>query len=107
MMAGVLLAALDGGAMQAGAQQPEAESWTVEKCNRYKKAWTDALGRFGRKGLSQEFTERHEAFLASGCSTPPDVCPKSKEELDLANVLVIRAINAGIASTFLPFACRK
>jgi hypothetical protein len=89
------------------AQQPRAESWTVEKCNRYKKAWSDALERFGRKGLGQEFIDRHEAFLAGGCTAQADVCPKSKEELDLANVLAIRAMNAGTASTFLPFACRK
>lgn len=103
-----MFAALFGGSVvEAIAQQSRAESWTVEKCNRYKKAWSDALERFGRKGLGPEFIERHEAFLESGCATPPDVCPKSKEELDLANVLVIRAINASIASTFLPFACRK
>lgn len=106
--AAVLLAlAFSGGAVPVMAQVPRAESWTVEKCNRYRVAWTDALERLGRKGLGAEFIERHEAFLAGGCTDQADVCPRSKEELDLANVLVIRAMNAGMSSTFLPFACRK
>lgn len=106
-MAALLAATIGLVATAALAQQPRAESWTVEKCNRYKKAWSDALERFGRKGLGTEFFERHEAFLAGGCTDQPDVCPRSKEELDLANVLTIRAMNAGMGSTFLPFACRK
>jgi hypothetical protein len=36
-----------------------------------------------------------------------DVCPRSGEEIETANVLTIAAMNAGMASTFLPFACRK
>lgn len=95
------------GANATLAQQPRAETWTAEKCTRYTKAWTDALARSGRQGLGKEFIERHEAFIAGGCTAQADVCPRSKEELDLANVLVIRAMNAGMASTFLPFACRK
>jgi hypothetical protein len=51
--------------------------------------------------------ERHEAFLASGCTAKADVCPRSSEELEVANFLVVLAMNAGTASTFLPFACRK
>ena len=54
-----------------------------------------------------EFIERHQAFLASGCTATADVCPRSPEELEVANALVILAMNAGSASTFLPFACRK
>lgn len=81
--------------------------WTAEKCRRYGKDWSEALGRFGRAGLSPAFLERHEAFVAGGCIGPADVCPRSARELDLANVLVIRAMNAGMASTFLPFACGK
>ncbi len=89
------------------AQQPRTGDWTVEKCTRYTKAWTEALARFGKAGLGPEFIARHEAFLAGGCTGQADVCPRSKEELDLANVLVIRAMNAGMGGTFLPFACRK
>ncbi len=94
--------------LPAGAQDaPPPRSWTVEKCARYRDAWKEALARFGRAGLSADFLERHDAFLASGCLKDADVCPRSKQELALANVMVVRAMNAGTASTFLPFACRK
>ena len=99
----MLLAAL----APAAAQVSRAESWPAVKCERYGKAWTEALTRRGRAGLSPEFIARHETFLASGCTIQGDVCPRSKEELDFANVLVVMAMNAGTASTFLPFACRK
>jgi hypothetical protein len=57
--------------------------------------------------VGQEFRERHDAFLASGCTARADVCPRSAEEFEVANMLTIAAMNAGTASTFLPFACRK
>ena len=91
----------------AVAQNTSPKSWPEVKCERYGKAWTEALTRRGRQGLSSEFVERHEAFLASGCTTRADVCPRSTEELDLANIMVVAAMNAGTASTFPPFACRK
>ena len=65
------------------------------------------LARRGRAGLSEGFLSAHDAFLASGCTARADVCPRSPEELDLANVLTLAAMNAGAASTFLPFACRR
>jgi hypothetical protein len=89
------------------AQDTPPKSWPEVKCERYGKAWTEALSRRGRQGLSPEFVERHEAFLASGCTARADVCPRSTEELDLANIMVVAAMNAGTASTFPPFACRK
>lgn len=88
-------------------QDVRTPTWSEVKCDRYRKAWTDALERRGRTGLGAVFLERHEAFLAAGCTSAPDVCPRSREELDLANDLVIAAMNAGTASTFLPFACRR
>ncbi len=88
------------------AQGAAASSWTETKCERYRKAWTWALARRGGKGIGVEFRERHEAFLASGCLSKADVCPRSPEEFELANVMTILAMNAGTASTFLPFACR-
>jgi hypothetical protein len=100
---GLLLAGL----APATAQVSRIENWPAVKCERYGKAWTQALAKRGRTGLGPEFIARHEAFLASGCPTPGDVCPRSKEELDLANILVVMAMNEGMASTFLPFACRR
>jgi hypothetical protein len=80
--------------------------WREIKCDRYRQAWSTSLIRFGRDGLSLEFVTRHEAFLASGCDAPRDVCPRSERELALANAMIIQAMNGGTASTFPPFACR-
>jgi hypothetical protein len=85
----------------------QEQSWPEVKCARYKKAWTEALARQGMKGLSRDFLDRHEAFLASGCTTQGSVCPRSEEELALANIMVIASMNFGTASTFPPFGCRE
>ncbi|WP_152569019.1 hypothetical protein [Microvirga sp. BSC39] len=106
-LAGLLAAIFAGGVSHAVAQSTPPKSWPEVKCERYGKAWAEALMRRGRQGLSPEFIERHEAFLASGCTTKADVCPRSTEELDMANIMVVAAMNAGTASTFPPFACRK
>ena|SRR5215211_2723123 len=91
-----------------GAQEPDARTWTQEKCARYLSAWVNLLSRRGgTQGLRPEFVASHEAFLASGCTSRAEVCPQSGPELDVANMLVIAAMNAGAASTFPPFACRK
>ena len=106
-LAAVLACFLAGETAPALAQGSEPRSWPEVKCDRYRKAWSDALAHRGTKGLGQEFLERHEAFLASGCTTKGDVCPRTAEELDLANMMVVAAMNAGTASTFPPFSCRK
>ncbi|MBM1174447.1 hypothetical protein [Microvirga arabica] len=106
-LAALLAAIFAGSVSHAVAQTTPPKSWPEVKCERYGKAWTEALTRRGRKGLSPEFVERHEAFLASGCTTKADVCPRSEEELSMANIMVVAAMNAGTASTFPPFACRK
>jgi hypothetical protein len=82
-------------------------SWTVEKCVRYKASWTEYLKRRGGDGLSSGFLNAHRAFVESGCMNGRDVCPRSTEELAAANAMTIRAMNAGTASTFLPFACPR
>jgi hypothetical protein len=89
------------------AQTAPPQNWPEVKCARYREAWTEALARKGTRGIGQEFLDRHEAFLGSGCTAKADVCPRSGEELGLANILVLSAMNAGMGSTFLPFACRK
>jgi len=106
-IAAVLAITFAGSVSPAAAQNTLPKSWPEVKCERYGKAWAEALTRRGRHGLSPEFIERHEAFLASGCTTRADVCPRSTEELDMANIMVVAAMNAGTASTFPPFACRK
>lgn len=91
----------------AAAQNAPSKDWREVKCERYRAAWTEALARRGTKGVGREFLDNHEAFLASGCTMQGNVCPRSEEELALANIMVVAAMNAGTASTFPPFACRK
>lgn len=100
---GTLLALSAAAPLQA--QAPE--NWPQVKCERWRSAYDEALKRIGRKGLGQEFLSGNEAFIASGCQNPPDVCPRSAEELNFANVMVMAGMNAGVSSTFMPYACRK
>ncbi|PTM41075.1 hypothetical protein [Bosea sp. 124] len=96
-----------GPATQGLAQPKPPENWPAIKCERYTRAYAEALTKFGRKGLGQPFLDAHEAFLVSGCSIKGEVCPRSAEELNLANVMVIMGMNQGMASTFMPFACPR
>lgn len=82
-------------------------TWSETKCANYRAAWQHTLSRRGTTGLGAEFLARHEAFIASGCHGPGDACPRSREELEIANIMVVLAMNAGAASTFLPFHCRS
>lgn len=106
MIAALLAWCLSGATPPAIGQGAQKQSWPEVKCARYKKAWTDAIAHRGTKGLSTEFLERHEAFLTSGCMARADVCPRSEEELYMADMMVAAVVNAGIAGTFLPFMCR-
>ncbi|MGL4974928.1 MAG: hypothetical protein ACRC56_06520 [Bosea sp. (in: a-proteobacteria)] len=103
----VIAAALVCLPLVAEAQYGGPGNWPEEKCARYRAAYAKAIARQGLNGIGNEFQESHAAFLASGCLEGRNVCPRSKEELNLANTLVILAMNGGMASTFLPFACRK
>lgn len=98
----VLLLAL---ALAAPAQ---AQSWPEEKCARYARAWDEARARMGTAGLGREFLDGHGAFIASGCrSDARAACPRSPEEIRMADVMTLLALNAGISGTFLPFLCRS
>jgi hypothetical protein len=81
-------------------------SWTEEKCVRYAKDWCALLQRGGETGLSKALLGDHQGFIDSGCAGPRMVCPRSAREIEIANVMTIRAMNAGMASTFPPFACK-
>lgn len=81
--------------------------WSEIKCARYTRAWSEALARRGTRGLGRDFLDSHAAFLASGCLSDVKVCPRSAEELDLANIMILAAMNSGTASTFPPFGCPR
>lgn len=82
-------------------------TWRETKCERYGQAWAEVKRRFGTDGLGPAFMASHDAFISSGCTAQADVCPRSSREIEIANILTVAAMNAGTASTFLPFACRK
>ena len=105
-LAPIVCGALADAPAVASATTASQSSWPEVKCARYTEAWREALARRGARGLGSEFLASHEAFLAAGCTGPANVCPRSPEELELANIMVVAAMNAGTASTFLPFACR-
>jgi hypothetical protein len=91
----------------AVAQPRPADDRQEAKCRSYAEAWADALARFGRAGLGAEFLARHDAFVARGCVGTRDVCPRSREELAMADAMTIAAMNARMASSFVPFMCRE
>lgn len=100
--AGVL--ALAGPAFAA--QDAQAQAWTAKKCRFYDRAWHELLALSGRKGISAEFIAGNDAFIAAGCTTGADICPRSPEEGALVNQLTVATMNFGTASSFVPFVCR-
>lgn len=102
----ILAALMVGAVITPPRAADEPENWPAIKCARYGKIWSQAMARMGRAGLSPAFLSSHEAFLASGCTARAEVCARSDREIELANAMIIMAMNAGMASTFPPFACR-
>lgn len=88
------------------AQSDEALSaWQVEKCQIYTENWHQALDFFGTDNLNYNFVAQNENFIASDCTAPASVCAQSSQEYEIANALTLAMMNAGAASTFLPFRC--
>lgn len=86
------------------AAEPPLTAWQATKCRVYAEALQNILDG-GEEDFSSSFLAENEAFVAAGCVEPVAVCPRSQADLDAANLLTIAAMNAGAASTFLPFAC--
>lgn len=84
-----------------------ADSWSQTKCRLYSDAFARAIDERGTTGLGPEFLLAHQAFLDSGCTGTRDVCPRSQQELALADLLSVVAINEGMTGSFLPFACPR
>lgn len=103
-----LTASICAGSAQANdaPRQTPTGSWPERKCAIYKDAANRLFAARGTKGMGHDFLKAHAEFVASGC-TIRNVCPRSAEELAVANDLTILAMNANMASTFPPFACRR
>jgi len=80
-------------------------AWQAEKCRIYRDSWEKALDFFGTNDMNYNFIAQNENFMASGCTAPISVCAQSNQERDIANALTLAMMNAGAASTFLPFRC--
>lgn len=78
--------------------------WQVTKCRVYSEA-LERLEAAGLEGLSPAFLEENAAFLEEGCIARIAVCPRTQADLTAANILTIASMNAGTASSFLPFDC--
>lgn len=78
--------------------------WQVTKCRVYSEA-LERLDAAGLEGLSASFLEENAAFVKEGCVARIAVCPRTRADLDAANILTITSMNAGTASSFLPFDC--
>lgn len=88
----------------AAAAQPARET-PSPRCPRYAADWAEVQRRFGTEGLGADFLARHEGFIASGCRSRVEVCPGTPAEQRIADVMTILAMNAGAASSFVPFRC--
>lgn len=82
------------------------DAWTIEKCDRYHRAFTDLLKVFEKQGITDAFIRGNRDFIAAGCSNGADICPTSPGDMEFANALTLMAMNGGAASSFLPFVCR-
>jgi len=99
-------AALAAPGMAAPDGNMSVAAWAQEKCARYSKAWDAIAPGFGIERLGDAFVTNHAAFLESDCTLPANVCPRSAAELEMANLLSLAALNAGMTGSFVPFACR-
>lgn len=100
----LIVCAILGLGMLAPATAQDAQ-WQAQKCTTYAAAWNQALDLFGSDQMNYAFLAGNENFIASECSDKGEICPRSDQELEVANALSLAMINAGAASTFLPFRC--
>ncbi|WP_454286780.1 hypothetical protein [Rhizobium arsenicireducens] len=83
------------------------DAWTIEKCARYGRAFEALVKVFDEQGTTKDFIRGNRDFIAAGCSNGADICPTSERDIEFANALTLLAMNAGAASSFLPFVCRR
>jgi hypothetical protein len=100
---GALLAATFLMTVAGRGDAPRTE-WQITKCRVYSEA-LERLKEAGWEELSASFLEENAAFVQKGCVARIAVCPRTRADLDAANILTIASMNAGTASSFLPFDC--
>ena len=85
--------------------QEQSAGWVEQKCRAYGAAWAQAVAAYEGDQINYAFIAANENFIASGCTEAGTACPRSAVELEVANALTLAMMNAGTASTFLPFRC--
>lgn len=107
MVRGALLLAVAAAAAPAAGLAQVSPDWTATKCRLYSAAWARVIDERGTQGLDEDFLLAHQRFLDAGCEGPRDVCPRTPQELALADLLSVVAINEGMTGSFLPFGCPR
>ncbi|MCZ4353012.1 hypothetical protein O4H61_10850 [Roseovarius aestuarii] len=92
-------------ALPTFAQSTAPTDWTARKCALYRVAWAKAASGDALDDVSEKFLSSHNDFLASDC-TRRAVCPRTPQELALADTLSLMAVAEGMAGSFLPFTCK-
>lgn len=83
----------------------QAAAQPSPRCPRYAADWAAAQRHFDLTAISLGFVAAHQTFLDSGCRSRAPICPRGPAETHLADAMTIAAMNAGAASSFLPFRC--
>ena len=84
----------------------EATAWQIAKCRFYEETWRDMIAHYGSEILTPEFRDENERFIRSTCLQRIPVCPRSSEDLAIANALTLGTMNGDVGGSFLPFACK-
>jgi hypothetical protein len=82
------------------------ENWAQRKCDLYSEGWRWVLQSQDLNGVRQTFIQGHQAFIDANCDHSIEICPVTKRERQLADILTVMSMNEGMASTFVPFACK-
>jgi hypothetical protein len=83
------------------------DNWTKRKCDLYSEAWIWVLETQDLAGVRTAFIKEHQAFIDANCNHAIMICPVTKGDEHLADLLTVMSMNEGMASTFVPFACTE
>lgn len=81
-------------------------SWRETKCALYQQHRDQTRATMPNDAMGEMFNQQEQTFIASGCTARVYVCPQSKAELDYANLMSVKMMNAGATGSFLPFVCQ-
>ncbi len=80
-------------------------AWQIRKCEVFAEAWSKALPSYPANDVSASFIADNQHFIAVTCRSNAAICPQSASEIAIANRLTFATMNAGAASSFVPYRC--